>query len=459
MSRLFRGLQGAVLSGLVCALVIAASPNRAAAQGISPATALAGAASGTPEGEAVLQQYLAQFGGRADQMERQTGDLIKALGRSKIAADPIALQEAIAAIAQASRLALFATPIAGVKMTDNFRLSPRSIGFDFGPPDSNTMPNFQHVTSNDKRLVGADRRALRRPSRNDLLSDGVVNVKKFTAEIPNGKWRVVLLTDNLGIGKGMKHPLGKEVKINGKGIKIAQTDPTSWLSSGVLSGHKADIARTGRGLRSALPGLGAQASLSGGDQSDDAASGPPPVGRANKIVAAVRGVLPTKTRFLRITDNVFSNEKISTDANSAARLLFLDNSIISIGANSSVTLDKFVFDPSGRTSQVALSLSKGVMRFVSGDLSKDRYSIRTPTATMGIRGTILEITVAGNGTTTTSVIEGEAVVSSAGKRRTVRSGFSTVRRHINWNNLQPDLREDLAHLVQDIKRRICGIAS
>ena len=35
----------------------------------------------------------------------------------------------------------------------------------------------------------------------------------------------------------------------------------------------------------------------------------------------------------------------------------------------------------------------------------------------------------------------------------------SVRRHINWNNHRPDLKEDLAHLVQDIKRRICGIAS
>ncbi|TDI62507.1 MAG: hypothetical protein E2O89_07585, partial [Alphaproteobacteria bacterium] len=34
-----------------------------------------------------------------------------------------------------------------------------------------------------------------------------------------------------------------------------------------------------------------------------------------------------------------------------------------------------------------------------------------------------------------------------------------VRRHINWNNPGSDLKEDLAHLVQDIKRRICGIAS
>ena len=34
-----------------------------------------------------------------------------------------------------------------------------------------------------------------------------------------------------------------------------------------------------------------------------------------------------------------------------------------------------------------------------------------------------------------------------------------VRRHINWNNQRPDLKEDLAHLVQYIKRRFCGIAS
>jgi hypothetical protein len=36
---------------------------------------------------------------------------------------------------------------------------------------------------------------------------------------------------------------------------------------------------------------------------------------------------------------------------------------------------------------------------------------------------------------------------------------STVRRHINWNTQRPDLRENLAHLVDNIKRRVCGIAS
>jgi hypothetical protein len=45
-------------------------------------------------------------------------------------------------------------------------------------------------------------------------------------------------------------------------------------------------------------------------------------------------------------------------------------------------------------------------------------------------------------------------------RSTISSTASlSVRRHIIWNNLRPDLKEDLAHLVQDIRRRICGIAS
>ncbi len=29
----------------------------------------------------------------------------------------------------------------------------------------------------------------------------------------------------------------------------------------------------------------------------------------------------------------------------------------------------------------------------------------------------------------------------------------------NWNTQRPNLREDLAHLVDNIKRRVCGIAS
>jgi len=149
------------------------------------------------------------------------------------------------------------------------------------------------------------------------------------------------------------------------------------------------------------------------------------VGNANKIVSAVQGVLQTNTRTLVLKDDVFSNENVNTGANSAARFIFRDDTMLSIGASSSVTLDNFIFDSDASKSQVAMSMSKGVMRFVSGKLPKNLYSIRTPTALIGIRGTILVITVAANGLTNVSVIEGTATVSAAGTTTAVDAGFST----------------------------------
>lgn len=40
--------------------------------------------------------------------------------------------------------------------------------------------------------------------------------------------------------------------------------------------------------------------------------------------------------------------------------------------------------------------------------------------------------------------------------RNVRRHINCVRRHINWNTQGPDLKEYLAHLVGDIRRRTCG---
>ena len=237
-----RGLSRSLLWGTACTLVFVGmlvGAVDAAARGITPKAALDGAMSGTDEGLAVLRLYLAEASGRSSEMEKRATNLIKALAATNIADDPEALQEAIIAKSDASRTALFATPIARVKVLKNFRLSERSIGFDFGSPDSTVMPHFQHVTPKDKRLSGKNRRALRRPSDDDLLADGVVNVEQFKADIPNGKYRVILLTDNLGIGNKFDHPLGKKIKINGITVGIAQNSPDNWLTRENLSEQSA----------------------------------------------------------------------------------------------------------------------------------------------------------------------------------------------------------------------------
>ena len=150
------------------------------------------------------------------------------------------------------------------------------------------------------------------------------------------------------------------------------------------------------------------------------------VGNANKIVSAVRGVLQSNTRTLALKDDVFSKEVVNTGVDSAARFIFRDDTLLSIGASSSVTLDRFVFDNDASKSQVAMSMSKGVMRFVSGNLPKRVYSIRTPTALIGIRGTTLVVTVAANGLTSVTVVEGAATVTASGATTTVNSGFTST---------------------------------
>ena len=63
-----------------------------------------------------------------------------------------------------------------------------------------------------------------------------------------------------------------------------------------------------------------------------------------------------------------------------------------------------------------------------------------------------------NGETISSVARAESFDPETDETVWEYKGWP-VRRHINWNKHGPDLKEDLAHLVQDIKRRICGVAS
>ena len=60
------------------------------------------------------------------------------------------------------------------------------------------------------------------------------------------------------------------------------------------------------------------------------------------------------------------NEKIETSASGNVQVLFVDKTTLNIGPNSSLVIDRFVYDPKAGTGQVALSLGKGVLRVVGG---------------------------------------------------------------------------------------------
>jgi hypothetical protein len=127
----------------------------------------------------------------------------------------------------------------------------------------------------------------------------------------------------------------------------------------------------------------------------EAAAAEKNIGAASRVVHLVTGaVAPTEPpAVLRVGIDVFANEIVKTGENSAALLVFQDKTELSIGADSEIVLDRFVFDPDPAKSAVAISVLTGVARFSTGLLPKSAYTIRTPTATLSVRGTTLSITV------------------------------------------------------------------
>ena len=104
-----------------------------------------------------------------------------------------------------------------------------------------------------------------------------------------------------------------------------------------------------------------------------------------------------------------------TGNTASTALTFLDDTRIQVGENSKVILDKFIYDPNSQTGDVAINFSKGVFRFVTGNMqNKDGFQLKTPSATLVIRGTVFLVNVAGDGTTDVSVLEGQVEVKPCG---------------------------------------------
>jgi hypothetical protein len=143
------------------------------------------------------------------------------------------------------------------------------------------------------------------------------------------------------------------------------------------------------------------------------------------VVNTVTGTLKTQEpRVLRVGVDVFANETVRTAEKSVARIVFEDQTKLEIGALSEVVLDRFVYDPNRSNSEVAVSIAKGIARFTTGVLAHESYKINTPTATIGVRGTTLDLLADERGTWV-YVESGSVTVTANGVTVVVNAGQST----------------------------------
>ena len=114
------------------------------------------------------------------------------------------------------------------------------------------------------------------------------------------------------------------------------------------------------------------------------------VGTAGAVNTTSSGTPPgAPTRIIEIGTQVVENEKIQTTATGSVQVLFIDKTTLNVGPNSTLSIDRFVFNPATTKGALAISLSKGVLRVVGGVAThSEGATIRTPTAAIGLRGGI-----------------------------------------------------------------------
>lgn len=107
------------------------------------------------------------------------------------------------------------------------------------------------------------------------------------------------------------------------------------------------------------------------------------IGNANSVKTQAEGSIAGT---LSAGNDVHASETIRTGSSGQVGLRFIDSTNLSVGPSSSVRLDKFVYDPKKGSGRVAIDITKGAFRFVTGAQNKGDYKVKTPTGTIGMRG-------------------------------------------------------------------------
>ena len=127
------------------------------------------------------------------------------------------------------------------------------------------------------------------------------------------------------------------------------------------------------------------------------------------VTAALRGEVVRTASFSNTAaigqmssgQQVFLGDDIKVGKRGRLQVMLLDETIFTLGANSVMRIDEFVFDPTdGANNSLSTTIKQGAFRFVSGQVARnksDAMTVKLPAATIGVRGTSVAGEVDENG--------------------------------------------------------------
>lgn len=229
-------------------VVAAVAPAMAqdAPSGVPPAV-MQGAIGGTPAGMAALRAYLMSEG--SEGVAHLSQNLFQALKDQKDSLDPQTLTRAVSRIANVGTSLIAVGRVMRAGVDGAYVPPPGTVALDFGSPDAPVAKGFERVVTSDPRIAGTGLRPVRRPGDHDLINDGIRGIQKITLKVPDGIYRIVLITQNLGERKLMETPFGREVRVNDSAIAVADDLPQSWIDEAVLTNRGTDLVTRDTGVR------------------------------------------------------------------------------------------------------------------------------------------------------------------------------------------------------------------
>ncbi len=134
----------------------------------------------------------------------------------------------------------------------------------------------------------------------------------------------------------------------------------------------------------------------------------PTAGRAIEVRPSTSVSSREGNAILQVGMKVVAGDRIKTDRSGQAQLLFTDGTKLVVGPNSSLVIEAYLLRSNNRVNNFTVRALSGSFRMITGKSDKKAYKIKTPTATIGVRGTSFDFTVQPNGVTGVMLFEGEA---------------------------------------------------
>ena len=121
------------------------------------------------------------------------------------------------------------------------------------------------------------------------------------------------------------------------------------------------------------------------------------------ISAGIGDITNQNDEKLSTGSKIFYGDTIIVKEKSNAQILLLDETALTVGEKSELTIDDFVYDPKTKIGKIVSNIKLGTVRIITGEISKqnpDNLNVKVPTGSIGARGTEFAVLTESNNKST-----------------------------------------------------------